>query len=398
MTHRLWIVAISLAITTAGSAFAATPKCAAQTSCVENRSFVATVTGVRTSKQGSTRVLTATVRFENKTAKPLTIGYVKDSGIAMDELGNRYLVPGANAVRAIGEISGTAFDPKFTLQPGEGSDARFELSWDAGTTKAKAGAAFELDLAIREIASTGPDQFKLAQEHALHFDSLGQKTAAGPAVAAAHAAPTDPCAGSSRCYNAGAFIAEVMQVSPTAMAAGVRHHAVALNIRFRNISDKPIILAYQSGSSAGLDNFGNTFHWGRAGTHDTSVKGMGIVTGRSADTQFQLAPGQTRNATFNLWRYNARPPIGESWKYDVVIEEIEIQPGQVVKSVRQNSLNFTDLAPGSYKGAHVATSGSTGSSGASATEAALQDAGVPTDADSAAAKLIDALRKKTQKK
>lgn len=398
MTHRLWIVAISLAITIAGSAFAATPKCAAQTSCVENRSFVATVTGVRTSKQGSTRVLTATVRFENKTAKPLTIGYVKDSGVAMDELGNRYLVPGANAVRAIGEIAGTAFDPKFTLQPGEGSDARFELSWDAGSTKAKAGAAFELDLAIREIASTGPDQFKLAQEHALHFDSLGQKTAAGAAVATAPAAPTDPCGGSPRCYNAGAFIAEVMQVSPTAMAAGVRHHAVALNIRFRNISDKPIILAYQSGSSAGIDNFGNTFHWGRAGTHDTSVKGMGIVTGRSADTQFQLSPGQARNATFNLWRYYAKPPIGESWKYDVVIEEIEIQPGQVVKSVRQNSLNFTDLAPGSYKGAHVATSGSTGSSGASATEAALQDAGVPTDADSAAAKLIDALRKKTQKK
>jgi hypothetical protein len=191
----------------------------------------------------------------------------------------------------------------------------------------------------------------------------------------------------------------VMQVSATAMAAGVRHHSVSFNIRFRNISDKPIILGYRSGSSAGLDNFGNTFHWGRAGSADTSVKGMGIVTGRSADTQFQLSPGQSRNATFNLVRYYAKPPIGESWKYDVVIEEIEIQPGQVVKSVRQNSLNFSDLAPGSYKGASVAAAGATGSSGGtSATEAALQDAGVPTDADSAAAKLIDAFNKKVKKK
>lgn len=395
MTHRFWIIAISLAITNAGSAFAATPKCAAKASCVETRSFVATVTGVRTSKQGSARVLTATVRFENKTAKPLTIGYVKDSGVALDELGNRYLVPGANAVRAIGEIAGTAFDPKFTLQPGEGSDARFELTWDAGSSKAKAGAAFELDLAIREIASTGPDQFKLAQEHALHFDSLGQKGAAAPAVAAA---PVDPCGGSPRCFNAGAFTAEVMQVSATAMTPGVRHHSVAFNIRFRNLSDKPIILAYQSASSAGLDNFGNVFYWGRAGTHDTSVKGMGIVTGRSADTQFQLAPGQTRNATFNLIRFNAKPPIGESWKYDVVIEEIEIQPGQVVKSVRQNSLNFTELAPGSYRGASVAPAGQAAAGGTSATEAALQEAGVPTDADSATAKLIDAFSKKAKKK
>ena len=37
----------------------------------------------------------------------------------LDELGNRYLVPAANGVRAIGEIAGTSIDAKFTLQPGE---------------------------------------------------------------------------------------------------------------------------------------------------------------------------------------------------------------------------------------------------------------------------------------
>jgi hypothetical protein len=167
---------------------------------------------------------------------------------------------------------------------------------------------------------------------------------------------------------------------------------VAFNIRFKNISDRPVILAYRSASSAGLDNFGNGFTWGRPGTHDTSVKGIGIVTGRSADTQFQLAPGQARSATFNLVRFNAKPPIGESWNYDVIIDEIEIQPGQVVKSVRQNSLNFTRLAPGTF-----AASAGSGTGGGNVA-GALNDAGVPADAEGVASKMIDLFREKTKKK
>jgi len=379
---------------------AAAPKCAAGASCVETRSFVATVTNFRTSKQASKRVLSATVHFENKTTKPLTIGYVSESGVALDELGNRYVVPGANAVRAIGEIAGTNFDPKFTLQPGEGSDARFELSWEPG--KAKAGAAYELDLAIREITPTSGDQFKLGQEHALHFAALGQAPqpviaaasggkASAPAPVAVPAASTDPCGGSPRCYNAGAFIAEVMQVNPTAMTAGVRHHVVSFNIRFRNVSDKPVILAYRAGSSAAIDNFGNRFTWGRPSTHDTSVKGIGMVEGRTADTQFVLSPGQSRNATFGLIRYEARPPIGEGWNYDLVIEEIEIQPGQVVKSVRQNSLSFANLTPGSFNA-------SAGGGATPAIATALGGTEVPTDAEGVANKMIELFNKKTKKK
>ncbi|MEJ0087986.1 MAG: hypothetical protein WDO72_20145 [Pseudomonadota bacterium] len=394
--RKAWILVTFLGAMGALAAQAATPKCAPGASCIETRSFLATVTSLRTSKQGTNRVVTATVHFENKTAKPLTLGYVSESGLALDELGNRYLVPGPGAVRAIGEISGTNFDPKFTLPPGEGSDAKFELTWDAG--KNKAGVSFELDLAIRELTATGADQFKLGQEHAVHFASLGQKAAVTGAVAATATPPpasTDPCGGSPRCFNAGTFIAEVVQVTPTAMAKGVRHHYVSLNIRFRNISDKPLILGYQASSSAAVDNFGNSFTWGRPGTYDGSVKGIGIVSARSADTQFSLAPNQARSATFGVIRYEAKPPIGESWNYNVVIAEIEIQPGQVVKSVRQNSVSFERLAPGSFSGASVAGGGT---AAGNATAAALNEAGVPTDADAAVGKMIDLINKKTKKK
>jgi hypothetical protein len=346
------ILALTAALVLTSNAFAK-PACPADAQCVETRSFVATITNFRTSKQGKNRVLTATVRFENKTDKPLTIGYVRDSGLALDELGNRYVVPGASAVRSIGEIDGGNFDPKFTLQPGEASDARFELSWEPGKTIA--GKTYELDLAIREITALAGDQFRLGQEHSLHFAGLGQAPST-PAAAAAAPAPaavnTDPCAGSQRCYNAGTFIAEIMQVQPA--APGGRHHTVSLNVRFRNVSDKPVILGYHSGSSTGIDNFGNRYTWGRPGTHDTSFKGIGLVTGRAADPQFTLNPGQSRSATFGITRFNAALPVGNSFSYDTVIDELEIVAGQVVRTVRQNSLSFQNLAGGNYSGSSLA--------------------------------------------
>ncbi len=180
--------------------------------------------------------------------------------------------------------------------------------------------------------------------------SLLHAAGTSAAAAAGVAAAKDPCGGSSRCYNAGTFTAEVIQVSPTAMTGGARNHMVTFNIRFRNVSDKPVILAYQSGSSAARDNFGNLFTYGRP-NHDASVKGIGMVAGRTVDTQFALAPGQTRNASFGIIRFNARPPIGDAWNYDVVIEEIEIQPGQVVRSVRQNSVSFANLRAGAFAAA-----------------------------------------------
>ena len=200
-------------------------------------------------------------------------------------------------------------------------------------------------------------------------------TSASAATPPAVPALKDNCGGNARCYDAGTFIAEVMQVSASAMTPGARHQSVVINIRFRNLSDKPIILAYRSGTSQALDNFGNGFTWGRPGTHDTSVKGIGMIAGRSVDTQFGLNPGQSRSATFNIIRFNARPPIGNAWNYDVVIDEIEIQPGQVVRSARQNSLSFPSLTAGTFSantGAASAIDGpaGTGTSAANANDVA----------------------------
>ncbi len=349
--------------------------CTQSVGCTEVRTFTATVTSFRTTKQGADRLITLTVRFLNKTDKPLTLGYVNESGLIMDDKGNRYFVWGPGAVRGIGAVTGTTFDPKFTLEPKDGSDARFELLWkNAGNTIA--GTKFDLDLAVREIVPVTAEQSKLGQEHALHYAAIDEPTltaaakgngtpaaamtaaTAAPAAAAAApapaAAPADPCVGVKGCYNAGPFIAQVQQLTSTQFTPAARHHTISMNIRFTNISNAPIVLGYHSGSSALIDNYGNRYTWGRPGTHDTSVKGIGYVTGRSADPQFTLSPGQSRMATFGVYRYNVNSPIGTGFQYDVVINELEVLGAQQqVRSLRDNSLSFTNLAAGTFNVAQV---------------------------------------------
>jgi hypothetical protein len=410
-----WIAYCAVAAT-AGVASAG-DGCQQQAGCTEVRTFTATVTSLRASKQGANRVVNLTVRFQNKTDKPLTLGYVSESGVILDDKGNRYDVAGASAVRGIGSVTGTAFDAKFTLEPKEASDARFELTWkNAGSTAA--GTRFDLDLAVREIVAASGDQLKLGAEHALHYTAIdeptitaGSKSGAAPAAAATAATaansaaaatpatPADPCAAAEYCYNAGGFIAQVQQVTPTQYTPTGKHHSITMNIRFTNTSSAPIILGYRSSSSALVDNYGNRYFWGRSGTHDASVQGIGYVTGRSADPQFTLNPGQSRMASFGVTRYNVNTPIGSTFKYDVVINELEILGAQQqVRSLRDNALTFTNLVAGSVSVAQVPGAaqlpGATGVPGQIAGEAAA----VPASDAEVANKVIDLFKSVTKKK
>lgn len=319
--------------------------------CAEVSSFVATLNDFRTSTRGNNRRITATVSFQNKTDRPLILGYVADSGVAIDEHGNRYTVRGAGsgAVRGIGEIERNTFDPKFTLQPGERSDGRFELNWYAG--KNIAGVTFELDLAIREIDAVTGDQYKLGREHALRFSALRDGTGAKAAPVPA-AAPTasnasspanvaDPCAGRTRCYATGPIVAEIVQLLPSQDRS---NHAVRINVRFRNVSDRPVILAYQQNSGVMLDNYGQryTVDW----RNNANVSGIGQTTRQKADPQFVLQPGEARSATLNYTRYVGKTAIGTVFSPDFVVQELEILPSNQIRPVRDYNVSFSNVAAG----------------------------------------------------
>src|SRR5438445_1935691 len=153
-----------------------TGACGGQPLCVETNDFIATVTSFRTSTGGTSRIINVSVRFQNRTAQPLVLGYVANSGITTDERGNRYIVYGGNAYRGIGLIYGNTFDPRLTLRPAGSGDAQFEMHLPA--TSQNVGQTFTVDLTIDEINTTG-NQPALGGEFPLHFEGLANGVSQG---------------------------------------------------------------------------------------------------------------------------------------------------------------------------------------------------------------------------
>lgn len=332
--------------------------CADANLCSETTTFVATLSNFRTSSThgGANRVVSATLTIQNKTDRPLVLGYVSDSGVALDEHGNRYTVTSSSDIRGIGEIKRNTFDPKFTLQPGERSDARIDLRWHAG--RAIAGVTFELELALREIDEVTGNQHRLGREHALRFSGLTDGASSNVAASSAPSHPTssssaasvgapptlaDPCEGKPRCYSAGPFIAEIAQV--VAAQPKANNHHVRVSIRFRNVSNQPIVLAYQRNSGKMLDNYGQ--HYIVDSRDNANVSGIGQTTGQKADPQFVLSPGEARSATFNYSRYVGKTAVGTVFSPELVIEQLEILPSQQIRSMREYAVSFANLVNGS---------------------------------------------------
>ncbi len=339
--------------------------CDGQVSCTAVREFSAVTTSFKqTTVDVRTKSIAVTVRFTNLTPKPLILGYVAASGVITDDRGNRYVVPSAASIRGIGEIQGNTFDGKFTLEPGEWSDARFEyvLRMTSGLIL---GTTYEMEMAVREIDRLPGEQFRLGKEHAIRWERAGimnvaagnttppvASTTAATAVAPAPAEPAAPlpepvnnCLGKSRCYDAGSFSVEVNRL--TGSIVGGRHHVITFTVKVRNVTAQQLILGYKDGSNTGTDDLGNRYYYGRAGTVDGSVKGIGHVTGRSADPQFALRPGQSRDMSVSLVRYEAaRRPIGTQFSWDAALVELEILPSRQIREVREYAVGVSGLSEG----------------------------------------------------
>jgi hypothetical protein len=351
----------------AGQGAAAVPARSAQicqdrSICSEIQTMAVAVEDFRITTSGGSRFAAVTLRITNKSAGPLTLGYVQGSGLVTDDRGNRYQVTGP--VRGLGEITASTFDPKFTLQPGESGDARMEFTW-SGARNQFFGTVFALDLAIRDIVPETAGQYRLGQERTWRWEGLRSRddnapqVAAAPAAMPASAAPsarpaiTDPCADDGACSFANPVVAQVTQVTVTKAS---RYQFVKLNIRIRNLGDQPVVLCYTAGSAAASDDRGNRYVIGANG-----VKGIGICTGRVADPQFALAPDQSREATFEYAVGITRATIlGTVWTASFTANELELLPGNQIRTGRELLLSFRDLAAGNRPGGGVAAAPAAG--------------------------------------
>src|SRR5690606_5826798 len=132
----------------------------------------------RTSQaRGANRLATASIRFTNKSDRPLTLAYVDGSGAAIDDAGNRYTIQDARSgVQGIGTITRNPSNPTFTLAPGESAEARFTTQHYVSGV---AGTVFDFDVSIREIEPTAGDGHRLGRENVVRYSGLrdGMKSA-----------------------------------------------------------------------------------------------------------------------------------------------------------------------------------------------------------------------------
>ncbi|MCU0621010.1 MAG: hypothetical protein MUC69_05850, partial [Gemmatimonadales bacterium] len=345
------------------------PVCGGEARCIEVTPFAATITDFRVSKAGGNdKIVSFTVRFLNKTQSPLILGYVQQSGLVLDDQGVRFGAYGTNALRGIGSISGSTFDPKFVLQPGEAGDARVEVAsrTQQGTIF---GTVYDAEFAVREIEPLPGDQYQLGREHLLQWKGLapaatpavasgGGAAGASPAPAGEVAAPAQPegdaCRGAPRCYGAGPFTATVTQVT-TSKSGGYQTMRIAVKVR--NVAAEPMILGFKAGAQTSTDDVGD-----RLRSKNDGVKGIGLVTGGSADPQFRLAPGQERGFTLDYYKGLYKGTVlGTTWGADFVLTQLEILPSQQVRVVRDYAIGFTELRGG---GGATAAAGTTGSDAA----------------------------------
>lgn len=319
-------VAFALSLVVGAAALVNAPLAQSQvTAHAENTAFSASVTSVETSLGGNGwHYLTMAVHLHNLTKKPLILGVEPGKVSSTDDKGNTY---GVLDVRGIGEIAGTRVDPKFVLPADGGGDALFSMRWRGSMIF---GTTFDLKLPLRVILPLEADQYKLAAEHVMTFTGLK----------AGHV--TTPKGSKSLPKNtvdAGPFTVQITRMTPST-SGNRRIHSATLAARIQNTSDKPLVLAYVNASSSGVDDQGNAYSYGTAGTYDTSVSGIGIVAGTKADPQFVLAPGESRDVQFTVIRRLGREVAGTQLTYYVALAQLEVLPANQIRTVRNYSLTF----------------------------------------------------------
>jgi hypothetical protein len=343
----------------AATAASAQGMCPGQPLCREVPKFSATITEFRVSQAANNRRVSMTVRFVNKTDKPLTLGYVDKSAAAYDDRGNKYEMQSTRTgLRGIGEITRTSFDPKFTLGPGESSDAKFEMSWFAANKVF--GIEFDTEIGVREIDPLPGNQHKLGREHALSWQHLKDgMTARAPAAATAApaAAPTadatapaavaagDPCAGVPNCTSSGPVLAKVVGLQG---ARTGNDHTVTLRVAFQNVGSTPLILNYKYQTGEMIDERGQKY---LARTAPGSVQGIPVSTRDKASSQFQLAPGESRTASFQMSRFVGQVPPGTVFTPSLAVEQYELLPSNQLRLVREFALGFGEVRPGAMSAA-----------------------------------------------
>jgi hypothetical protein len=137
-----------------------------------------------------------------------------------------------------------------------------------------------------------------------------------PEAARAH------CRSDVTCFDAGAYIVTVFDIIEADIP---RYRKARLALRFENLTDETLVLAYRSGSSLMVDNFKSLYSCceTKSSKEDTSAIGIGVDREDKVNAQFRLKPRASDTVSFDLWRHRPPDDAASYYHFDVMIDEID---------------------------------------------------------------------------
>ncbi len=152
-------------------------------------------------------------------------------------------------------------------------------------------------------------------------------------------AHADACTGLEHCRLDGSLRSQVVRVAVTDSGGVTAYHGVRLTLRLSNVGAQPLVLAYKDHSAQLTDEKGLVYKW------SVKAAGIGVIGRDNADPQFQLAPGETREAQWeSVLQYSTRNTVvGSVFDQSLTLAGLSVLNDQHIRTQREYLLDFPGL-------------------------------------------------------
>lgn len=147
--------------------------CAGVANCTASGPVVARIVGVASAApKGNNHEVTVRIAFQNLGSEPMILNYKQDSGVMLDERGEKYIVDWryGESVQGMPVATRDKASSQFTLQPGESRSAAFVFRRYVGSVPA--GTRFTPSLAVEQYVLLPSNQLQRVREYALGFGEV----------------------------------------------------------------------------------------------------------------------------------------------------------------------------------------------------------------------------------
>ena len=161
-----------------------------------------------------------------------------------------------------------------------------------------------------------------------------------PLLTAPLGAHADACSGLAHCRIDGSLRSQVVRVAVTDSGGVTAYHGVRLTLRLSNVGAQPLVLAYKDHSAQLTDEKGLVYRW------SVKAAGIGVIGRDNADPQFQLAPGETREAQWeSVLQYSTRNTVvGTTFDQSLTLAGLSVLGDQHIRTQREYLLDFPGLS------------------------------------------------------